>query len=299
MIGAELINHHSFITAQIQRFRDTGSVLALFKALALILRQHRTHELISGAYCSLFHRPSALRRTGQHQALLSLLQDTDAIAPQGILTRDEILARHRERFCVASLPADFSCGRSESIWDGGTHLIIGEYGESSRIAHITSDSCVVNDHYRHVPGVRHIHSIEKHGKAGEFLVSTGDSRKFLDLWVARGGAADFVRRLSKHLAGFTAAITINGECYFGTDFSGRPNWIETLRGAKYFFPQKAYRLHVTDFQAFLDRYILAINTELVVVGGRKTLSIFDTVSRSFLYCEYFSPERLRSLRDAA
>jgi hypothetical protein len=299
MIGADLINHHSFITAQVQKFRDTGSVLALLKALALILRQHRTYELISGACCSLFHPPSALCRTEQHPALLSLLRDPDAIVPQGILTRDEILARYKERFSVGSLPPDFACARSESIWDEGTHLIIGEYGESSRIAHVTNNSCAINDHYRRVPGVRHIHSIEKHGKSGEFLVSTGDSRKFLDLWTARGGEVDFVRRISKHLAGFTAAITVNGECYFGTDFSGRPNWIETLRGAKYFFPQKAYRLHVTDFQAVLDRYILAINTELVVVGGRKTLSVFDTVSRSFLYCEYWSPERFRSLREAA
>lgn len=300
MIGADLIvNHHSFITAHVQRFRDTGNVLALFKAFGLILKQHRTHELISGAYCSLFHPPSPLRRTEQETALLSLLRDNSAIAPGGILTRDEILGRYGERFKVASLPSDFSCVRAESIWDGGTHLILGEYGESPRIAYVAPDECVVSEYYLHVPGVRHIHSIESFGDSGEFLVTTGDSGKFLDLWVARGGEARFVRRLKKHLAGFTAAIRVNGEYYFGTDFSSRPNWIETLAGARYFFPQKAYRLHVTDFHALLDRYLLAINTELVVVGGRKTLSIFDTWSRRFIYCEYWPDAELHALRQAA
>jgi hypothetical protein len=100
------------------------------------------------------------------------------------------------------------------------------------------------------------------------------------------------------MAGFTAVIRVNGEYYFGTDFSGRPNWIETMGGSRYFFPQKAYRLQVTDFHAFLDRYLLAFNTELLVVGGRKTLSIFDTLSRHFIYCENWPLEELQALRHA-
>jgi hypothetical protein len=300
MVGAELIvNHHSFITAQVQRFRDTGNVMALFKAVGLVFRQHRTHELLSGAYCRLFHPPSALGRPQQDSLLPSLLRDQRAIAPRGILTREEIIGQYGERFKVVSLPEDFFCARAESIWDDGMHLVLGEYGESPRIAQVTRNSCFVSDHYRHVAGVRHIHAIEKYGKAGEFLVCTGDSRKFLDLWVAGGGQVGFVRRLSKYLAGFTAATTVNGEHYFGTDFSGRPNWIETLGGAKYFFPQKAYKLHVTDFHSLFDRYLLSINTELVVVGGRKTLSVFDTLTRQFIYCDYCTFEEPTPLEHAA
>jgi hypothetical protein len=300
MVGAELIvSHHTFITAQVQRFRETGNFLALLKAVVLVFQQHRTHELISGAYCSLFHPPSALARADQDSMLLSLLRDKGAIAPRGTLTREDILRQYGERFCVASLPEDFLCARGESIWDEGTYLLLGEYGESSRIAQVTRSSCYVSDHYRQVPGVRHIHSIEKYGNAGEFLVCTGDSRKFLDLWVTGGSDVRFVRRLSKYLAGFTAAITVNGEYYFGTDFSGRPNWIETLGGMKYFFPRKAYKLHVTDFHSLLDRYLLSINTELVVVGGRKTLSVFDTITREFIYCDHWTAEEPRSLEQAA
>ena len=300
MFATQLIaSHPSFITAHVQQFRATGNLLALFKALTLVVRQHRTLELISGAYCTLFHPPSAVRRCHQDSGLASMLGDNSAIAPQGTLTRERIVERYGGKFSVAALPRDFHSARAESVCDNGNHLVIGEYGESPRIAYVTPNACVVSEHYRHDPGVRHIHSIESYGDSGEFLVSTGDSRKFLDLWVASEGEARFVRRLKSHLAGFTAAIRVNGEYYFGTDFSSRPNWIETLAGARYFFPQKAYRLHVTDFHALLDRYLLAINTELVVVGGRKTLSIFDTLSRRFIYCEYWPEAEARALRHAA
>jgi len=300
MFTAQLIaSHHSFITAHVQQFRATGNPSALFKALTLVVRQHRTLELISGAYCTLFHPPSAVRRGHRDSALATMLRDNSAIAPQGTLTREGIVERYGGRFSLAALPRDFHSARAESVCENGNHLVIGEYGESPRIAYVTPSDCVVSEHYRRVPGVRHIHSIESYGDSGEFLVATGDSRKFLDLWVASGGKARFVRRLKKHLAGFTAAIRVNGEYYFGTDFSSRPNWIETLAGARYFFPQKAYRLHVTDFHALMDRYLLAINTELVVVGGRKTLSIFDTFSRRFIYCEYWPDAELQALSQAA
>ena len=42
-------SHHSFITAHVEQFRATGNLLTLFKALTLVVRQHRTRELIFGA----------------------------------------------------------------------------------------------------------------------------------------------------------------------------------------------------------------------------------------------------------
>jgi hypothetical protein len=59
---------------------------------------------------------------------------------------------------------------------------------------------------------------------------------------------------------------------------------------KYFFPQKAYNRFVTDFYPYLDRYIVAMSCELAVAGGRKTVSIFDTTLRRFIYCEECSSE---------
>jgi hypothetical protein len=138
--------------------------------------------------------------------------------------------------------------------------------------------------------VRHIHAIHRYGNSGEFLVTTGDSSKRLDLWSARDGELRFVKGLKKRLAGFTAVVRVKDEYYFGTDFSSRPNFIVTLAGTKYFFPQLAYNRFVTDFYPYLDRYIVAMSCELAVAGGRKTVSIFDTTLRRFIYCEECSSQ---------
>jgi hypothetical protein len=90
------------------------------------------------------------------------------------------------------------------------------------------------------------------------------------------------------LAGFTAAVEVGGQCYFGSDFSNRPNFIEALGGAKYFFPEKAYKLHVATFHAVFDRYIVSVNQELTISGGRRTLSVFDTLTRRFVSCDYLT-----------
>ena len=276
-----------YITAHWLSFRETGSVLPLAMALFLIIKQQRTLELLYGLYCQLFHRPSSVASCNDSAALTAILQDKGALVDHGTVSRERLIELYGGTFRVDMLPPDFESARWESIWLENQQLIIGEYGENSRIAYVTPATCVMNNHYRHVPGVRHIHSIEKYGDAGEFLVATGDSRKFLDVWVVGGGETAFVKRLSRRLAGFTAGIRVNGEYFFGTDFSSRPNYIETLDGTKYFFPEKAYKLYVAGFFAFLDRYIVCINTELSVVGQTKTLSVFDAVRREFVFCEYW------------
>lgn len=278
-----------FITAHVQRFRETWNILHLLKAGRLVLTQQRTLELLYGGYCSLFYRPSPVVAGAHPPALITLLKEKIQLAAQGRASRARLIELFGGSFRVELLPADFQSTRWESVWEEDGRLIIGEYGENSRIALITAESCVLSEYYRNGNGVRHIHSIQKYGQHGEFLVATGDSSKFLDQWVVRAGELHFVRRLSKWLAGYTAAVEINGEYYFGTDFSSRPNWIQTLSGCRYFFPEKAYRLNVNEFQVMLNRYLLAVNSELKVVGGRKTLSVFDTVEKQFIYCEYWAP----------
>lgn len=275
------------IMVQVQRFKKTRNVLSLLKALLLIIQQRRTLELLYGGYCRLVHPPSPLLSDTGHADLISLLRDKTAVTPHGIVSRLGLLQVFGGAFKVDLLPHDFKCARWESICPEGDRLIIGEYGENSRVACVTPRSCVLSDHYRQTPGVRHVHSIEKYGDGQEFLVSTGDSSKFLDLWIISHEKVSFVRRLKKRLAGFTAAVKVNGEYYFGTDFSSRANCIATLHGKRYFFPQKAYKRHVTDFYAFFDRYIVSINGELAVVGRSRTLSVFDTVDRKFIYCEFW------------
>jgi hypothetical protein len=262
--------------------------------LILVIRQRRTLELLYGVYCYLFHRPSPVCPSEKAAAWIPFLKQKPALTHQRRLSRVQIIELYGAAFKASLLPPDFQGARCESIWHETERLIIGEYGDDSRIACITPELCVISDHYRHVPGVKHIHSIEGYGDSGEFLVSTGDSKKFLDLWTVHDAKMNFVRRLSKRLAGFTAAARVNGEYYFGTDFSSRPNFIAKLGGTKYFFPKKAYKFQVIAFHPFFDRYIVSINTEFQFVGGRYTLSIFDTVDQRFIYCEYWTPEESRN-----
>jgi hypothetical protein len=106
----------------------------------------------------------------------------------------------------------------------------------------------------------------------------------------REGKPRFLRPLQRHLAGYTAAARINDEYYFGTDFSGRPNYIGTLGGRKYFFPRKAYTLFVSHFYPYFDRYMVSVNSDVPAAGVRKTLSVFDTVQQRFIFCDYCSEE---------
>ena len=289
-----------FITAHLQKFRETRSVRSLIRAVILVMKQHRTVELLYGVYCDLFHRPSAVYPSEDETALIAILRQRTALAEQGIVSRARLIELYGSTFNVGLLPQDFQSARCESIWrEADQFMIIGEYGEGSRIAYVTPETCVINDHYKRVQGVRHLHSVERYEASGEFLVATGDTKKFLDLWATQNGQVRFVRRFKKHLAGFTAAIRVNGEYYFGTDFSSRPNYIATLGGAKYFFPRKAYRMYVTAFHTFLDRFIVSINNELLVVGGRRTLSVFDTVQRKFILCEYLTSDTTTPAQQAA
>ena len=275
-----------FISDYVQEFRETKNVLALLKALLLVLKQQRTLELIYGGYCHLAHRPSPVYPAEDGATLISILNHCGSI-PHGNVSRAGLIERFGTAFRVDLLPHDFESARIESIWEDETCLIIGEYGARPRLAHVTPEACTVSDYYMHVRGVKHIHSILKYGDSGEFLVSTGDTRKFLDLWSVSDRGLVLVRRLSTRLAGFTAAVAVNGKYYFGTDFSNRPNFISTLEGKKFFFPLKAYKLYANAFRAFGDRFIVSINSELDVAGGRKTLSVFDTAQQRFIYCEYW------------
>jgi hypothetical protein len=280
------------ITAHVEEFRETKNILVLITTLILVIRQRRTLELLYGIYCNLFHRPSPVRHCQDEGTLRTIRNEMDGRVHDDMLSRARLIELYGRDFKVSLLPSDFQGARCESICQEDGGLIIGEYGENSRIAYVTAESCVMNDYYQQVPGVRHIHSIERYGHSGELLLCTGDSSKLLDLWIASHGTLRFVKRLRNCLAGFTAAIQVNGEYYFGTDFSSRPNYIGTLGGAKYFFPSEAYNLFVTHFYAFFDRYIVSINSE-IRRGGRQTLSVFDTANRSFIFCENCRAESCR------
>lgn len=283
------------ITSRVEEFRETKNMMSLLQAVVLVARQGRAIELMYGGYCTVFHRPSPVSPSQDEEASVSVLAKRTEFLRPATLSRAHLIELYGSEFDVASLPEDFRFARYQSVWREDNRLIIGEYGEGSRIARVTPHACVINDYYRSVPGVRHIHSITRYENAEEFLVATGDGAKVLDLWVESHGELRFVRRLRKYLAGFTGVAKVNGEYYFGSDFSGRPNFIQTLEGTKYFFPAKAYTLFVTAFYTFFDRYIVSVNNELEISGGKRTLSIFDAVEKRFIFCDYLDFRRRQHL----
>jgi hypothetical protein len=45
-------------------------------------------------------------------------------------------------------------------------------------------------------------------------------------------------------------------------------------------------MHAAAFHVLFDRYLVSVNKELNVSGGRRALSVFDTRTRRFVYCDY-------------
>lgn len=181
-----MVTKQPSITEFVHRFRATKSARVLIDLIVLIVRQRRAVELLYGGYCTLCHRPSGVHPCDDEEALTRILNQRAEFAHHAVLTRGQLSELYGENTAVNSLPDDFEAARRESVWLDDGSLILGEYGENARIAYITARSCVISDHYRQVAGVRHIHSIQSCGGSREFLVSTGDGRKFLDFgWQAQ------------------------------------------------------------------------------------------------------------------
>jgi len=98
----------------------------------------------------------------------------------------------------------------------------------------------------------------------------------------------FNKRIKRFLAGYTAITHLKGDFYFGTDFSARPNYIETDKGQKFFFPPAAYTLFVMNFSVYKERYIIVLNSNLAELSLDKVLSLFDTQTKQFIYSEKVS-----------
>lgn len=273
-----------FISRRISEYRTTRNPLSLLKAALMIVRQKRAREVLYGVYCRLASRPSPV--AGGAGISPSLLARSRSWLMGGDLrSRADIVGLFGSAFAVDALPADFAGTRMESVIRDGDALIVGEYGHGTkRLAYVTPAACTISDFYSEDSRVDHIHAVGR-SSAGEIFVTTGDSLKALDSWMVRAGRLEFRRRLRRRLAGYTAIIEAGGRLYFGTDFSSRPNYIETLEGEKFFFPAKAYDKYVLSFRLEQERYILSINRRIAALGGGSTLSVFDPVEARFLFCE--------------
>lgn len=281
------------ITENIVKFKETKNIFYLLKAIVMVLKRGRTHELLYGFYCKLVHKPSlVITSAPQHQQLiddmLAYFQQHMAMLKKEFISVEQLQEKYGDRYAINTLVDDFAGTRTESIVEINNHLIVGEYGmddNSARIAIITAEKSVINDFYMHVSGVRHIHAIHRYNDKGEILVTTGDRLKMLDLWSFDPNQLQitFSKRIKRFLAGYTAISHINDRFYFGTDFSARPNYIETDKGKKFFFPAPAYMMFVMSFHVYQDRYIIALNSTLEELGSGKALSLFDTQTQQFVY----------------
>lgn len=128
-----------------------------------------------------------------------------------------------------------------SVSCNGLEKVYAEYAQpGSRLVYISSDSKNIYDPYKNDLGVYHIHDIINI-ENDRYLVSTGDSNKYLDEFIINGHHCKLVKRHLTHLGGFTASIKIKGTIFFGSDFSYRPNYILNFNsGKKYFLPKQAW-----------------------------------------------------------
>ena len=273
------------ITGQLARFLRSGNPIALLRALRMIARERRTFEVLHSARCLLLMRPSAIAR-GDEQTVSRILNALAASPPDGIvLTRMQLLERYGDSFAVHALPGDFDSVRGSSVTRCGGFLVLGEYGDpGARIAVAGPGTCTVDHSYARLAGVRHIHSLYPGTEDGTVLVSTGDSRRVLDLCEVRDSGLRLIRRLRSRFAGYTALARVGNELYAGTDFSSRPNYIAMLDGSVHPFPAAAYWREVDAFQVHEDRYLCSINYHMLDACGDRTVSIFDTQNRAFIHC---------------
>lgn len=275
------------ISGNIAEFLATKNFLYLTRAIYLLVIQRRMIEALYGIYCCVFHPPS-IAKSPTNWILQSVTAELELLlSTKDLLDTKDIVEIFGKNYAVHFIPKGF-CARIETIVCDGKFLILGEYGQpGKRIAVVTQHTCKINNFYIADPSVLHIHSICKVDKSKNFLVATGDTAKYLDLWVLKDREVKFEKRIKKSLAGYTAIVQIENEHFLGTDFSSRPNYIELLREKlKIPFPPQAYRMYVLRFIQFQNQYLLCLNQEMDCLGGRRALSIFDIKKREFIFCEY-------------
>lgn len=282
----------SSISGKVHRFKRTGNPKHLLSAVVQVHREGRLSELVFTAWCSLAHRPSGVIPTSDPEVARIAASYRGWNRRGQYLTRLHLVRRFEDRFDMERMPDDFRGTRVTNIVDFGDRLLIGEYStpRSARMLVLSDRGCDVCDYYVRDPGVRHIHAIHRMKGTDDLVITTGDASKYLDHWKMEERAPRFIRRARKRHAGHTAVVEMGGRVWMGTDFSSRPNWLETLDGRRWFFPEPAHRMFVLLMYPHLDRYLAVLSTE-ITPEGRHALSIFDTHREAFVHCEFVEVTR--------
>ncbi|WP_252059292.1 hypothetical protein [Acinetobacter sp. AHP123] len=233
-----------------------GINLFVLQVIFGIVREKRVLEFIWGTYC--FIRYKAKKSKNYVRNL------------------DEV---RTSKFIILEISGEKIVSRSWVLNED--FKIYVEYGlPGARIVFKNNGIMKIYDPYKDDHGVYHIHNII-HLYDDKFLVSTGDSSKYLDEFVINENECKVIKRYLKHLGGFTASIDMNGCILMGTDFSCRPNYIFNFTSReKYFLPKEAWLEYIIDIERIDLNFIEVFTKRLNEKLGHKLL--FSIASKSFV-----------------
>jgi hypothetical protein len=274
----------SIISERIEYFRQRRHPFYLLAAIRLIVSQGRLSELLFSLYCLLTLRPGKVKKALRNNEILDLMANAQRSFSQIYLLRQKSLSEINMRLDIRDKIKE--CLIHGYAVQGGSTLL-GEYADdSAMIILYSSEGVRTFSPYEDDPGVRHIHLLHLHDDA--IFVATGDSRKYLDKFHFDSGELRFVRRILKRFGGFTAACSIGKHLYLGTDFSNRPNYIYCLQtGEKFGFPRPAFYQYCVLMLRIEERLILCLNISPPYAPPKKTVSIFDSESKRYVFCEEY------------
>lgn len=274
------------ISYYVKDFKSRMNPFSLLMAVYLIFKEGRFIELLYGFYGFLIYRPSKLYADeGNINYFETHIQSklNETYNPfEGLIFPDYLKHKYGELYKIDLLPEGVRF-RLPSILAGNHWLVLGEYGDASgKLFFYKNQSFQTIESYNMIKGFRHIHCIHPKNES-ELFICTGDDKKFLDLWSIEGDCLKFKERLMKRFAGFTAAVKIGKEHYFGSDFSQRPNYIWRFSDRKkFFFPEPCYTMFVMYFEVLNDRYLISYHMHTSNFGG-KSVSVFDTQKDQFVF----------------
>lgn len=265
------------LTSKMLAFRSRPSIGTLAVAIVAVIMQGRLIEAVYGALQLFFCAPGKPSPMVLNEELRA---EVDAIRRLGEVGTE---ARSRSRHTLADRWIPHIRVRAHGFAKHDGFVVAGEYADrGSRLFLMTADGVHANAYYGRNPRIRHIHLVHA-VDPNHFLVSTGDSARLLDLWRIEQGRIWRMKRLFRFLGGFTAAVTLNGRTYLGTDFSSRPNYILRLDDRrKFFLPSDAFLKFVYYMDVFEDRYLLIASKSLDVIGDDDSVSVFDTRAEAFI-----------------
>lgn len=264
------------ITETVLRFWKQPGLKAFYEAVQKISEQRRLVEAVYGASQLALRKPGALQRCEIPSNVLSCAEHI-------LLYEKHLLDQYKSQYplidrWIAEIPI-----RLHGVTQCGDSTIAGEYGEDrARLFLLTEERSTVCDYYDREPGVRHIHFVHALDER-RFLVSTGDSKRVLDVWRIADGHLRLERRLMSRLAGFTSVATLGGETYLGTDFSSRPNYLLRLSDRrKFFLPKEAFLKWIWLIEPVENRFLVIGSQALDPIGGARSVSIFDAALGCFV-----------------